>query len=322
MKLVTIIIPVYNVEKYLSKCIRSVLNQSYKNLEVILVDDGSNDDSLLICKRFREKDDRIKLYHTDNFGLSHARNIGLDHANGDYIVFVDSDDYVNKNMIDIMMTKSDNTDLVICNYEKVQSNGIAEVSQDKQVLKDEIWNTDNFWEHYYIDGLGIFCCVAWNKLYKKKIFDNVRFPIGKIHEDEYIINKIVNRCNSIKVIKNSLYYYVQRPGSIMHENHQENFDVAEIYLNRCSSFQKNHQIDVIKSNLLIIPFYMVNGLYESQDKEKSKEKFNLMKKKYFYFVKECLKKKFIFKLYLKQLVLIIPSVYYSYLKFKNYINIK
>lgn len=139
MKLITVIIPVYNVKSYLSKCIESVKKQSYKNLEIILVDDGSDDGSFSICKEFSKKDSRIKLYRTENLGLSHARNVGLDHASGEYIVFVDSDDYIYEDMVKTMISKSENADLVICNYEKI-SDSNEKVPQDAKLLKDDIWN--------------------------------------------------------------------------------------------------------------------------------------------------------------------------------------
>lgn len=317
MKLVTVIIPFYNVEKYLPVCIESVLKQSYKKLEIILIDDGSTDNSLLICKKFKGKDKRIKIYHTNNFGLSHARNVGLDHANGDYIVFVDSDDYIDENMINIMLTKSNDSDLVICNYKKVQSKDIGvtlEISQDKQVLKNQIWDINSFWKHYYFDNLRAFCCVAWNKLYKKKLFNKIRYPVGKIHEDEYVIGKIVNQCNSIKVINNSLYYYVQRVDSIMHKDYRGNFEVAEAYLNRCAVLQEQQQLDIIKENLLEIPSLMVSGFYESKNRAKIRGRFNLMRHKYSFFIKKYLKESFSLKLYLKQLLLLFPNIYYLYLK--------
>ncbi len=316
MKLVTIIVPIYNVQDYLPTCIRSILRQSYKNLEIILVDDGSSDKSLQICKQFEKKDNRIRLYHTNNLGLSHARNVGLDHVNGNYILFVDSDDYIDKNMVARMLTKSNDSDLVICNYKKVRSGSKVKVDQDKQILKDDIWNIDSFWKHYYFNNLGAFCCVAWNKLYKKRLFNSIRYPMGKIHEDEYIIGKIINQCNSIKVINDSLYYYVQRSDSIMHRDYQGKFELAEAYLSRCSTFQAQHLTNIAKKNLSGVPFLMVNGFYENKNKKGIKHRYNLMRNKYYFFVKEYLKREFSIKLCLKSLMLLMPRIYHLYFKLK------
>ena len=268
MKLITVIIPVYNVKPYLSKCLESVGKQSYKNLEIILVDDGSDDGSFSICKEFSKRDSRIKLYHTKNLGLSHARNVGLDHANGEYIVFVDSDDYIHENMISTMMDKAEDADLVICNYKKVLNDTKKEIPQDAKCLKDDSWNYKQFWEHYYLKNLNVFCCVAWNKLYKRKLFKNIRYPINEIHEDEYIINDIVSRCNKIKIINDVLYYYVQRGNSIMHNSYQGYMGSAEAFIGRCDAFQNRNLVGILRENLNEIPGLLVKGFNESQNRSK------------------------------------------------------
>lgn len=318
MKLVTVIIPIYNVQPYLSKCIESVEKQSYKNLEIILIDDGSSDGSFSICKEFSKKDNRIKLYHTENMGLSHARNVGLDHASGEYIVFVDSDDYIHKDMVNIMISKAKDADLVICNYEKVLSNGDKKISQDAKCLKDDSWNFNQFWEHYYLGNLGIFCCVAWNKLYKKGLFEGIRYPIDRIHEDEYIINDIIARCNYIKVINDSLYYYVQRQDSIMHSSYKGYFDVAEASLNRCDFFEKYNLIKVLRKNLDRIPLELVMGLGETKGQKNSKIRYRSLRVKYNHFLKRYLRKNFSIKLYLKKAMLMVPIFYNLYEKVRTY----
>lgn len=322
MKLITVIIPVYNVKSYLQKCIESVEKQSYKNLEIILIDDGSNDGSFSICEKFAKKDNRIKFYHTKNSGLSHARNVGLDHATGEYIVFVDSDDYIHKDMINTMVSKVGNADLVICNYEKILSNGNKKISQDAKCLKDDNWNSEQFWEHYYLGNLGIFCCVVWNKLYKKELFKGIRYPINKIHEDEYIINDIIERCSHIKVISDSLYYYVQRQGSIMHSSYKGHFDGAEAFLNRCVFFEKYDLTRVLKKNLDYIPVELVMGLNETKGQKNSKMRYRLLREKYDFFLKKYLKENFSIKLYLKKYMLMMPALYSLYIKIRNYLKLE
>lgn len=317
------IIPVYNVENYLSKCIKSILRQSYKNLEIILVDDGSNDTSFSICNSFIVKDKRIKLYHTNNLGLSHARNVGLNHANGKYIVFIDSDDYVHKDMISIMMHKIGNADMLICNYEKVTDNNDGLILQDSKMLKDDTWSLKQFWQYYYFDDLRAFCCVAWNKLYKKDLFDNVRYPLNRIHEDEYVIGKIVNKCKKIKVIGNTLYYYVQRPNSIMHQSYHGNFEIAEALLGRYNNLRKLNSVKILNENLNEIPGLLVTGLDETHGQGKGKERYFFLRKKYNFILKQYLKKQFSIKLYLKYLLLLTPRFYYFIIKLhKNNFNIR
>lgn len=316
MKLITVIIPVYNVEEYLSRCVNSVINQSYKKLEIILVDDGSDDSSLSICKAFSMKDNRIQVYHTKNLGLSHARNVGLNHANGEYVVFVDSDDYVNKNMIGTMLDKADNADLVICNYEKVPNDSTKKLIQDEKCLKDEKWNAKQFWYHYY-DDLRVFCCVAWNKLYKRELFVGVRYPLNKIHEDEYIINSVISRCTTIKVITDSLYYYVQRPNSIMHSLYQGYFENAEAFLSRCNSFRKYNYVNIQKKNFNEIPVLLVSGLEETKGKKDSKKIYYKLRKEYILYLRKYLREKFSMKLYIKRWLLMTPHLYSLYIKIKR-----
>ena len=318
MELVTVIVPVYNVKKYLVRCVESITNQSYENLEIILVDDGSNDGSLAVCKELAKKDNRINVYHTENSGLSHARNIGLDHASGDYIVFVDSDDYIHKDMISTMICKSNGADLVICNYERVANNS-KEIIQDKKCLKDEFWDFKQFWQQYYWNNLRVFCCVAWNKLYRKKLFDNLRYPLNKIHEDEYIINDIVSQCQKITVITDSLYYYVQRANSIMHKHYQGNFENAEALLRRCADFQSHNLQDILRENLNEIPLLLVMGLDETRNQEASKKRYRYLRRKYNFFLRENFNKRHCTKLYLKSWLLAVPNLYILYIKTKKYL---
>lgn len=313
MKLITVIIPVYNVKPYLSKCLESVGKQSYKNLEIILVDDGSDDGSFSICKEFSKRDSRIKLYHTKNLGLSHARNVGLDHANGEYIVFVDSDDYIHENMISTMMDKAEDADLVICNYKRVLNDTKKEIPQDAKCLKDDSWNYKQFWEHYYLKNLNVFCCVAWNKLYKRKLFKNIRYPINEIHEDEYIINDIVSRCNKIKIINDVLYYYVQRGNSIMHNSYQGYMGSAEVFIGRCDAFQNRNLVGILRENLNEIPGFLVKGFNESQNRSK----YRFLRQKYILYLKQYLKNDYSAKLLLKKWMLMIPSFYNLYIDWHN-----
>lgn len=317
MDLVTVIVPVYNVKNYLRKCLESIVKQTYRNLEIILVDDGSNDGSFSICRNFLKIDSRIKMYHTKNMGLSHARNVGLNYANGDYIIFVDSDDYIHENMINIMMHEIGNADLAICNYKKVMVNSNIKLLQDQGITKDGSWNFEQFWQHYYDDNLRAFCCVAWNKLYKRELFNNVRYPLNKIHEDEYIINEIVNQCKKIKVINDSLYYYVQRPNSIMHSSYQGKFDLAEALLGRCDSFCKYGLNDILYKNLNEIPTLIITGIDEIKDSKEAKKRYCLLRKRYNFYLKRYLKDNFSIKLYLKQVLLMMPKVYRLSIELKS-----
>ena len=214
--LVSVIIPVYNVEKYLKKCIESITNQTYKNIEIILVNDGSTDNSYRICQEFSEKDTRIVLLNKQNGGLSDATNYGLKFATGDYVVFVDSDDYVKSNYVESlyrMITKY-KVDVVACEY--------SEVSESGKVLKEVHFNEPQninklsgkrFLQYLYEDNY-VANVVAWNKIYKRSLFNSVRFEKGRYYEDEFLIVPMFWKVKTIVLLRESLYYYVQREGSI------------------------------------------------------------------------------------------------------------
>lgn len=217
MEKISVIVPVYNVEKYLSKCVDSIINQTYHNLEIILVDDGSPDRCGEICDEYATKDNRIKVIHKKNGGLSDARNAGIEVAEGGYIAFVDSDDYIASDMMDVLYHRliKDGSDMALCNFKYIDEKGEEiEERKNKSPIKDEVitgidgmkkLSQDKNW--YYV--------IAWNKLYKKEIFDNIRFPKGKIHEDEFVIHHIMHACKRISCVALELYYYLQRQGSIM-----------------------------------------------------------------------------------------------------------
>lgn len=210
MKKISIIVPIYNVEQYLKKCIESIINQTYKNIEIILINDGSKDNSGKIADEYSKNDDRIIVMHKENGGLSDARNCALDIATGDYITFVDSDDYIDikfcKILHDVIVSK--NADMVICEMQHVYKDedelqnsdkiNIEEYSGDEAIIKYS--DTDNV--------------VACAKLYKSELFCNLRYELGKIHEDEFMFHKIFYKCKKIIHIDSKLYAYRQRENSI------------------------------------------------------------------------------------------------------------
>lgn len=210
--LISIIVPVFNVEKYLRRCINSIIKQTYKNLEIIIIDDGSTDGSPVICDDFREKDSRIKVIHQSNGGLSKARNKGIELASGDFIAFVDADDYIAPTMYEELKNNMDefNSDISICQYYKCFRffKQTAKGSNNTGVYKfkkkfDNLYN-DNKVISYY----------AWNKLYKKEMFNSISYPVGLIFEDIYIICDLFESANSISYINKPLYYYTMRRNGI------------------------------------------------------------------------------------------------------------
>lgn len=219
-ELISVIIPVYNIEKYVEKCINSIISQTYRNIELIIVDDGSTDNSPAICDKLAEKDERIKIIHTKNSGLSEARNTGIEAANGQYLMFIDGDDFVDINMIKKMyeVLLSDKSDMVLCDYEYVDEEGKVITREKKEIFdkrKDSVvLNEEMYWKNYY-EYDCIYYVISCNKLYKRTIFNNIRFPKGKLHEDEFVFHRVLNECNRISCIRDKFYKYMQRDNSIM-----------------------------------------------------------------------------------------------------------
>lgn len=210
--LVSVIIPIYNVEKYLNRCIESVMNQTYKNLEIILVDDGSPDQCGNICDEWALKDSRIKVIHKENGGLSDARNAGMNIAVGEFIAFIDSDDVVHSLFIQYLLETmlEQNADIVECGVRKFST-------EINFPLKDK-GNTIFFTKIEALRELifdGDIRQHVWNKLYRKKVIADVKFPVGKINEDEFWTYKVVGKAEKICKIENEFYGYFQREGSIM-----------------------------------------------------------------------------------------------------------
>lgn len=208
MPKVSLIVPVYNVEKYLRKCIDSILNQTFTDFELILVNDGSLDSSGDICEEYKRRDNRIKVINKKNGGLSEARNFGIDIAIGEYIGFIDSDDYIEKNMIEILYKSivENDSDIAICGYY---------IDFDKINIKNNnIEKNLVLTSQQAIEIIPDISPAAWNKLYKRNIFEKIRYPIGKFNEDVYILLDILEKANKISYCKERLYHYIQRSNSI------------------------------------------------------------------------------------------------------------
>ena len=212
--LISIVIPVYRVEKYLNKCIDSVLAQLYDNLEIILVDDGSDDNCPQICDQYACIDCRIKVIHKDNGGLSSARNSGIDIAKGKYICFIDSDDYIDENYVQKLYDALvlNNADISICAFSEMDEKG-NQLDGNKR-LPNTILDKEDLYRKNLVPDISWCMGVAWNKLYKIQLFDNVRYPEHKWHEDDFVSHHIYDNINKAVFIEDKLYYYVQHSGSI------------------------------------------------------------------------------------------------------------
>lgn len=238
--LVSIVVPIYNVKDYLAACLDSIKNQTYDNIEVLLVDDGSTDGSDIIAKQYADEDERFTYIHQQNAGLSGARNTGKAAATGEYITFIDSDDWLELNYVNrlIQEAKACNADIVVCGFMKNNDDTAITAFGDKRFYSRtkamEILGNIFTPEYLLIN-------VAWNKLYKRTIFDNVDYPVGKIHEDEYSIHHIIDNADLIVTIPDVLYHYRIREDSITGNTNTENlkhFDIIEAHLDRVTYCKK------------------------------------------------------------------------------------
>lgn len=267
--LISVIVPVYKVEEYLDRCVESIVNQTYTNLEIILVDDGSPDNCPQMCDEWAKKDNRIKVIHKENGGLSDARNAGLDIAQGEYVGFVDSDDYIHSKMYELLYKSiiSNNSDMSICDTRIVDEDGNSIINKNLfSPFTQKNISGKMILEQKLFEKVAWKWIVVWPKLYAKCLFENVRFLIGKINEDEFIVQDIFVNCANISCVNEQLYYYVQRNGSITNSNLSfKSFDSLEAMLRRLDFYLNNDY----PSNT-ILDCYMdcsslLNNLYFNMD---------------------------------------------------------
>ena len=224
--MISVIVPVYNVEKYLERCIDSILRQTYSDLEILLIDDGSSDNSGKICDKYVKKDNRIKVIHKKNGGISDVRNVGIENAKGDYIGFVDSDDYIADDMFETLykLSNENNADISIVSFYEMYNGKLIGVRDDKTLTK---MNKQEALKELLIDTN--IQSYMWNKLFKKELFDNLRFPLGKNFEDIATVLLIFERANKVVLLQDPKYYYLRRDDSIVgHRTNKTYLDYLEV----------------------------------------------------------------------------------------------
>lgn len=274
MDLISVIVPVYCVEPYIEQCINSILNQSFHNLEVILVDDGSPDACPQICDDYAKKDQRLKVIHKENGGPSDARNVGLDIASGEWIAFVDSDDFLEPTMLQTLYEAAvtQKADMAVCN---------AAFFDSQRYLCKPDWFSVN---DGCISGLDVLktgriptsLVVPWNKLYRRVIFEDLRYPVGRIHEDEAIAHEVLGKCSRIVCINRELYFYRQNLEGITKQQFSaKRLDIILAMADRVMYYQKSGLAEyappVIDSFFwhLTENFYRINMSKENQSKHKA-----------------------------------------------------
>ena len=263
--LISVIVPVYNVEKYLARCIDSIIAQTYKNLEIILVDDGSADTSGAICDEYAHTDSRIRVFHKENGGLSDARNFGIAESHGEYLGFVDSDDYIATDMYELLYS-------LVCEYNvSMAACDVCDVDDGKE-------------PHLISKGDGILCvgreeamrivldgrinyAYAWNKLYKRELFDTIRYPVGKYIEDFFVILPLIEKAGNVAFCPEQKYYYVHRENSIMTSVFsKKHYDCIEVHeqnyrfiCDKYPALEKNARMRLYWSRFFVLDKMLMSG---------------------------------------------------------------
>ena len=282
--LITIVVPIYNVEKYIDNCIQTIINQTYKKLQIILVDDGSTDNCPKICDKYKAQDDRIEVIHKKNGGLSDARNAGIEKAKGKFVCFIDSDDFISYEYIEKLykLIIKNNADISVSNFKRVQEFNEEYLKEEKEKSTEEIYNGKQMIENIYHKKLYVQSTVAWNKMYKTDLFKEIKFPYGKLHEDEFTTYKLYYNCKKIVMTSEILYYYRYVPDSIMNKKfNKKRLDGIKALEERLEFFKEKKEEKLY--NLTLVRYLIVIMIHYTNCKkflENSKEIQKDLKNKY------------------------------------------
>ena len=293
--LISVIVPVYNVKQYLKFCLNSIVNQTYRNLEIVLVDDGSTDGSGTLCDELGAQDDRIRVFHKENGGLSDARNLGMENATGDFLAFIDSDDVLHADFFaELMKAQSkSNADIVACEltlfYSHSELEGLQEYKHNVALIE---YSTNEALKEYFmpVENRKLYHGLCM-KIYKRELFENLRFEIGRLHEDVYITYKLLDRAKRIAYIDCPYYFYYQNNlGSICKNYGVKNFlDEAEAYAGMYRYFVKKNRVTVELVAFLIIQYVsMFEVGYKVRNDQNVKECTAKIKEWINHHYKECM----------------------------------
>lgn len=279
--MISVIVPVYKVEKYLSRCIESILNQTFTDFELILVDDGSPDQSGVICDSYAKKDNRIHVIHKENGGLSSARNAGIEAAQGEYVFFVDSDDIIHEQSLEILYREiqSKHADIVMGLISRFSD----ELELKKSILREyecKSYSNIELLNLFFEDSIPIFNLIsACGKLIKKEFFDNIRFPIGRLFEDEFTTYRLYYEASNIVVININMYYYfVNASGITQNLSLEKRFDEYDAQDERIKFFKEKQLNNLYQKALLE---FLRTAQWDLINCKNGKEKVDNVKKKLF-----------------------------------------
>ena len=268
MTKVSIIIPIYNVKEYLQECIESVLNQTYADIEILLIDDGSEDNSSEICDKYAEQSNKIKVFHIKNGGVSNARNLGIKEATGKYIMFVDSDDVIESQMVEKMVENIENYDMVICGYwEKFRNMNLKHEVTSVVIDIDKEKSITDIFER---EGYGGY---LWNKIFITNIIKENEIKFNKdiyMCEDLYFVINYMRFCKKIRILPECMYYYRMRKSSMIWKKEKSKFESLFIAYSKIYAILKQEQISMIKFYYsFLISIFLNKGLFNAYMKKKN-----------------------------------------------------
>lgn len=293
MSKVSVIVPVYNVEKYIEKCIESIINQTFRDIEIILVDDGAQDSSGTICDEYAAQDERISVIHKENGGLSDARNAGVKKATSDYVLFIDSDDYIKETMVECLyeLAVKHQVDMSVCGVYNVYSSG---TKAQCDVLEEFRCDNVEAFGHVLVGQKipGTVC----NKLIKREIAQKLQFPVGRIYEDAFYTTQLMQHVKSVYVTTEPMYYYYHRAGSItttpfkkkdmdLVDAYEKNLAVAEEKFPEIveqAKFRLDWAYFTVLDRMLQLEDYKSNEDYQMVVTHLKKNAWSVIKSKYFY----------------------------------------
>ena len=288
--MISVVVPVYKVEKYLRQCVDSVLRQTYQDFELILVDDGSPDRCGEICDQYAAQDSRVKVVHQANGGYSAARNAGIDLATGEYLMFVDSDDYVHEEMLETLHRSliESEAELVVCCYHRVDVEGTPVDFSENDPVNEEM--ADGVFSGI-ISGrealrrmpiLPAVWIVPWGKLYKRELFASIRFPLHKLHEDNWVSFQVIFSCSKIQMISNRLYYYRENPDGVtkLGATFEKSLCHIEALIDRMSFYENNDLNDVVRQLIchLLRCYFSLRGNFPAPQSAADVKRIRLVKR--------------------------------------------
>lgn len=290
---VSVIVPIYNVQNYLDKCVQSIINQTYTNLEIILVDDGSPDECGITCDQYADKDSRIKVIHKKNGGLSEARNQGMACATGKYITFVDADDFIHRRYVEILMDVAmrKHADIVVGDFELFHN---AECCKDKSIdevdiLQSQVLTSKCLYDKEFIRTKRMILTVAWGKLYERKLWEGIVYPVGKIHEDTFTTYKLMERAYKIVYLQQPVYYWRENVNSITRGkftlSHLDDIEAFGEQLEYYYNTGKKRHVEIVLGSYFESFFWCYNRMIEEHVDLSELKKFLENMKKYIWYAK-------------------------------------